>query len=329
MENLILKLEKKIYEGERVNFEEALLLSKVENIEELFRAADRIRNRFNGRKVDLCSIMNAKSGRCSEDCKYCAQSAHYHTNVEEYRLVDEKEALKLAVENEKEGVNRFSLVTSGRGLQGKDFKKAVGIYKSLKENVKIKLCASLGIIGYKELVELKKTGISMYHHNLETSRDYYKKICTTHTYDERIETINNAKKAGLKVCSGGIIGMGETMEDRIKLALELQNLEIHSIPVNLLNPIKGTPLENTPPLAQEEILKTIAIFRFINPNAYIRLAGGRNLLDGFGENCFKVGANATITGNYLTTSGNKIAEDIRMIENLGLEVGTDKYFNRA
>lgn len=324
MENLILKLEKKINEEGKVNFEEALLLSKVKDIEELFRAANRIRNKFNGRKVDLCSIMNAKSGKCSEDCKYCAQSAHYHTNVEEYSLVDEKEALKLAIENEKEGVNRFSLVTSGRGLQGEDFKKALNIYKCLRKNVKIKLCASLGIIGYEELVDLKKTGISMYHHNLESSREYYEKICTTHTYDERIETINNAKKAGLKICSGGIIGMGESMEDRIKLALELQNLEIHSIPVNLLNPIKGTPLENTPPLAHEEILKTIAIFRFINPKAYIRLAGGRNLLEGFGENCFKVGANAAITGNYLTTSGNKIAEDINMIENLGLEVGIKK-----
>jgi biotin synthase len=324
MENIILKLEKKINEGGKVNFEEALLLSKVKDIEELFRAANRIRNKFNGRKVDLCSIMNAKSGRCSEDCKYCAQSAHYHTNVEEYSLVDKKEALKLAMENEKEGVNRFSLVTSGRGLQGEDFKKALDIYKCLRKNVKINLCASLGIIGYKELVELKKTGISMYHHNLETSREYYEKICTTHTYDERIETINNAKKTGLKICSGGIIGMGETMEDRIKLALELQNLEIQSIPVNLLNPIKGTPLENIPSLAQEEILITIAIFRFINPKAYIRLAGGRNLLEGFGENCFKVGANATITGNYLTTSGNKIADDIKMIENLGLEVGIDE-----
>ncbi|MTK13216.1 MAG: biotin synthase BioB [Clostridiaceae bacterium] len=324
MENIILKLEKKINEGGKVNFEEALLLSKVKDIEELFRAANRIRNKFNGKKVDLCSIMNAKSGRCSEDCKYCAQSAHYHTNVEEYSLVDGKEALKLASENEKEGVNRFSLVTSGRGLQGEDLKKALDIYKCLRKNVNIKLCASLGIIGYEDLVELKKTGVSMYHHNLESSREYYEKICTTHTYDERIETINNAKKAGLKVCSGGIIGMGETMEDRIKLALELQNLEIQSIPVNLLNPIKGTPLENTPSLAQEEILITIAIFRFINPNAYIRLAGGRNLLDGFGENCFKVGANATITGNYLTTSGNKIAEDIKMIENLGLEVGADE-----
>ncbi|WP_373897809.1 biotin synthase BioB [Haloimpatiens sp. FM7315] len=324
MENIILKLENKINKGETINFEEALLLSNVENTEELLKAADQIRIKFNGKNVELCSIMNAKSGRCSEDCKYCAQSAHYCTNVEEYNLVDEKKALKLALENEHEGVNKFSLVTSGRGLMGDDFEKILDIYKYLKKNVKIKLCASLGIIDYSELSKLKKAGVLSYHHNLETSRDYYKKICTTHTYDERIETIINAKKAGLKICSGGIIGMGETMEDRIKLALELQNLEIESIPINVLNPIKGTPLENTPPLTQEEILKTIAIFRFINPKAYIRLAGGRNLLENFGESCFKAGVNATITGNYLTTSGNKISEDIQMIKNLGLEIKIDE-----
>lgn len=147
-----------------------------------------------------------------------------------------------------------------------------------------------------------------------------KKICTTHSYDERIETINNAKKAGLQVCSGGIIGMGEDMKDRIKLAIQLRELEVISIPINILNPVKGTPLENTKRLSQEEILKTVAIFRFINPRAYIRLAGGRNLIKDFGRECFKSGANATISGNYLTTSGNKILDDINMIKKLGFEV---------
>jgi biotin synthetase len=320
MDNLVLQLEKKINEGKLINLEEALELSKLSDLTCLFQAADRIRNKFNENKVDLCSIMNAKSGRCSEDCKYCAQSANYHTDIQEYGLVSEKEALALAKENEKCGVNRFSLVTSGRGLSGQEFEKAIKIYELLRNEVKIDLCASLGIISYSQLLQLRNIGITMYHHNLETSREYYKKICTTHTYDQRIDTINSAKKADLKVCSGGIIGMGETMEDRIKLALELQFLEIESIPVNVLNPVKGTPLQNTERLSQNEILKTIAIFRFINPKSYIRLAGGRNLIDGFGENCFKVGANATITGNYLTTSGNKIADDIEMIKNIGLDV---------
>lgn len=320
MEDIVFELEKKINAGFLINLEEALKLSKLKDLTELFRAADRLRCKFNGKKVDLCSIMNAKSGRCSENCKYCAQSVHYHTNIQEYSLVNKEKALALAKENEKFGVHRFSLVTSGRGLYGAEFEKIIKIYELLNKESKLSLCASLGIINYEQLSKLRNVGITMYHHNLETSRDYYKKICTTHTYDERIDTINNAKKAGLKVCSGGIIGMGETMEDRIKLALELQALGIKSIPINVLNPIDGTPLQNAEKLNQEEILKTIAIFRFINPKSYIRLAGGRNLIDAYGQNCFKVGANATITGNYLTTSGNKIVDDIEMIKNIGLEV---------
>lgn len=320
MLDLIWNLEDKVMKGGSINYEEAVELSKIENFHELYQAADRIRKKLCGDVVDLCSIMNAKSGKCTEDCKYCAQSAHYHTNIPEYDLVNEAEALKLAQENEDCGINRFSLVTSGRGLSGEEFDKTVKIYKRIKGNVKIDLCASFGIIDLEQLLELKEVGISMYHHNLETSRPYYGKICTTHTYDDRINTIKNAKKAGLKVCSGGIIGMGETMEDRINMALELRALEIASIPVNVLNPIPGTPLEGMVSLEQEEILKTIAIFRFINPKAQIRLAGGRNLIDEFGKFCFTAGANATISGNYLTTAGNKIVDDIKMIEALELMI---------
>lgn len=263
--------------------------------------------------------MNAKSGRCTEDCKFCAQSAHYKTNVEEYGLVSKKAALKLARENEKEGVNRFSLVTSGRGASGSDFENILDIYEDLKKEMNVDLCASLGILGYEQLLRLREKGITMYHHNLETSREYYENICTTHSFDERINTINAAKKAGMFICSGGIIGLGESMEDRINLAFELRNLGVKSIPVNVLNPIKGTPLENAQSLSQEEILKTIAIIRCINPKALIRLAGGRNRIDEFGKNCFNAGANATITGNYLTTSGNKIKDDKKMVSDLNLE----------
>jgi biotin synthase len=264
--------------------------------------------------------MNAKSGRCTEDCKFCAQSGHYKTNVEEYELVSKEDALKLARENEKEGVNRFSLVTSGRGASDSDLEKILDIYEELNREMKLDLCASLGILGYEQLLKLREKGITMYHHNLETSREYYKNICTTHSYDERIDTINAAKKAGLFVCSGGIIGLGESFEDRINLAFALKNLDVKSIPVNILNPIKGTPLESSESLSQEEILKTIAIFRLVNPKAYIRLAGGRNRIDEFGKNCFNAGANATITGNYLTTSGNKICDDKNMVSELKLEV---------
>lgn len=323
MKNMIFILEKKINEGGEITFEEALKLSKLskaEDLEELFYAADRICKSFNGKAVDLCSIMNAKSGKCSEDCKFCAQSVHYNTDVKEYDIVDKESAFSLAKENEISGINRFSLVTSGRGLKGEDFEKILKIYEHIKESLKINLCASLGILSYEQLLRLKEVGVTMYHHNLESSREYYDKICTTHSYDERINTIKDAERAGLKVCSGGIIGMGESMEDRISLAFCLKNLGVKSIPINVLNPIKGTPLEKAERLSQQDILKTIAILRFINPKAYIRLAGGRNLIDEFGKNCFKAGANATISGNYLTTSGNKIKDDISMIKALELEV---------
>lgn len=323
MKEFIKGLEEKVLGGQFISFEEAMKLSGIEekeDIAELCNSANNIRDSFCGREVDLCSIMNAKSGHCSEDCKFCAQSAHYKTNVEVYDLVSKEAALKLAKENENEGVNRFSLVTSGRGIIGSDFHKVLEIYEELNKEVKMDLCASLGILGYDELLSLRETGITMYHHNLETSRDYYERICTTHSYDERIDTINAAKKAGMAVCSGGIIGLGESLKDRVKLAFQLSDLDVKSIPINVLNPVKGTPLENQERLSQDEILKTIAIFRFVNPKAFIRLAGGRNLIDEYGKNCFNAGANATITGNYLTTSGNKICDDKKMVSELKLEV---------
>ncbi|AAO34803.1 biotin synthase [Clostridium tetani] len=323
MKNIILEIEEKIYSDEDITFNEAITLfqsSYDKNLNNLLDAANRIRNKFNGNIVDLCSIMNAKSGRCSEDCKFCAQSEHYNTNIKKYNMINMSDALNLAKENKEHGINRFSLVTSGKALTSNDFEKALEIYKEINKRVNINLCASLGILSYNQLLQLKNVGVTMYHHNLETSREYYNKICTTHSYDERIETINNAKKAGLMVCSGGIIGMGETITDRIKLAFELKSLQIQSIPINILNPVKGTPLEYTKRLEQNDILKTIAIFRFINPKASIRLAGGRNLIDNFGKGCFRAGANATISGNYLTTSGNKINDDIEMIKSLGLSL---------
>ena len=319
----IKNLEYKVLNGDIINFEEALELCnlhKVEDIEQLCVSANKIREHFCGDEVDLCSIMNAKSGRCSENCKFCAQSAHYNTNIQVYDLVSREAALALAKENEAEGVNRFSLVTSGRGMCGKDLDKVVDIYSQLLKKVNMDLCASLGILSQEELEKLRACGITMYHHNLETSREFYGEICTTHSYDERIDTIKAAKAAGMHICSGGIIGLGESFKDRISMAMELRGLEVKSIPVNILNPIAGTPLEDSKPLTQEEILKSIAIFRFINPKALIRLAGGRNLIHEYGKHCFEAGANASITGNYLTTSGNKICDDKAMLQELNLKI---------
>jgi biotin synthase len=323
MREFIKSIEEKVLGGQGISFEEAMKLADLEekeDIVELCNSANNIREFFCGKEVDLCSIMNAKSGHCSEDCKFCAQSAHYKTNAEVYGLISKEAALELAKENESERINRFSLVTSGRGIIGNEFEKVLEIYEELNKEIKMDLCASLGILGYEEFLKLKETGINMYHHNLETSREYYEKICTTHSYDERIDTINAASRAGMTICSGGIIGLGESLEDRVKLAFQVKDLGVESIPINVLNPVKGTPLENAESLSQEEILKTIAIFRFVNPKAFIRLAGGRNLIDEFGKNCFKAGANATITGNYLTTSGNKICDDKKMVSELKLEV---------
>jgi len=326
MKSFIKDLEIRILSGEYINFQEAMALTELKNneeIEQLCLSANNIRKTFCGNKVDLCSIMNAKSGRCSEDCKFCAQSVHYNTNAEIYGLVSKEAALKVAKENESEGVNRFSLVTSGRGITSSDFEKVLDIYEKLNRELKMKLCASLGILEYDKLLKLKERGITMYHHNLETSREFYKEICTTHSYEERIDTIKAAQKAGIPVCSGGIIGLGESWVDRINLAFQLKELKVMSIPVNVLNPVKGTPLEDSKNLSQEDILKTIAIFRFINPKALIRLAGGRNLIRDLGKECFNSGANATITGNYLSTSGNKICDDKKMISELKLEVRSD------
>ncbi|WP_061995399.1 biotin synthase BioB [Clostridium sp. ATCC 25772] len=323
MKKFIKNLEAKVLAMQFISIEEAMKLTYIKkncDIDQLCNSADNIREFFCGSKVDLCTIKNAKSGYCSEDCKFCAQSIHYMTNAEVYGLVSQKEVLKLANENEKEGVNKFSLITSGRGINDNDFEKILEIYKELNKKVKINLCASLGIIKYDKLCRLKEVGVTMYHHNLETSRNYYENVCTTHSYDERISTINAAKEAGMDICAGGIIGLGENLYDRVNLAFQLRDLNVKSIPINILNPVKGTPLENTVNLTQNEILKTVAIFRFINPTAFIRLAGGRNLINKSGEKCFNSGANATITGNYLTTSGNKICDDKKMITELNLEV---------
>lgn len=287
-------------------------------LEDLQTGAQMIQRHFRGRHVDLCTIINGKSGRCSENCKYCAQSARHRTGVDEYDFLPTEKILAVALANERAGVNRFSIVTSGRSLDGKNFDRAIETYKVLRGALTIELCASHGILNAEQLKRLKAAGVKRYHHNLETSRRFFPKICTTHTYDERINTIKLAQAAGLEVCSGGIIGMGETWQDRIDLALEVAALGITSIPVNILTPIKGTALENLPQLGAEEILRTIAIFRYINPTADVRFAAGRNFLPDNGATALLHGASAAITGNMLTTSNNNIKADMKLLHELGL-----------
>jgi biotin synthase len=312
------ELTAKVLNGESIGFAEAMQLMELADTQELFESANRIREHFTGNRVDLCSIMNAKSGRCSENCKFCAQSGHYRTGVVEYPLVGVAEALQTAQMNERAGVHRFSLVTSGKVLEGPEFEQVIAIYAALKEKTSLYLCASLGCISYEQALRLKEAGVEMYHHNLETSRNFYPRICDTHTYDDRIRTIHNVKRAGLEVCCGGIIGLGEPPEERFRMALAIRELGVKSIPVNILNPIPGTPLEGTQRLEPVAILKTIAIFRFLLPDSMIRYAGGRAILGELQRTGLMAGVNAALVGDFLTTVGNKISDDLKMIEEAGL-----------
>ena len=317
-----------INEKYEITRKEAISLSQIPNndmetLNILFEAANQIRETFCGKNFDLCTIINAKSGKCSENCKYCAQSVHFKTAVDVYGLISKEIALCEAKRNENEGARRFSLVTSGRGFNGneKELNKLVEIYKYIGEHTnKLKLCASHGICTKEALQKLANAGISMYHHNLETSRRFYPNVCTSHTYDDRINTIKNAKAIGLNVCSGGIFGLGETIEDRIDMALDLKALEVCSVPINILTPIPGTPFENNEAVEPSEILKTISIYRFIMPKIHLRYAGGRIKLGNYVKDGLKCGINSALTGNFLTTTGTTIEKDKNMVIELGYKI---------
>ena len=313
------RLKNIVVQGGSINRKEAVDLYG-SNLDELRLAANDLRTRFCGNSFDLCTIINGKSGSCSEDCKYCAQSVHYRTDIHEYPLMEAGTVLKEALYNEIKGVLRFSIVTSGRCLNDREVDMITEVYSTLSKNCSMSLCASHGLLTFEQLKKLKASGVSRYHNNLETSRRYFPEVCTTHSYEDKIRTIKDAFKAGLDVCSGGIMGLGESVEDRIDMAIELRNLGIRSVPINLLNPIKGTPTEGFPPITAGEAERIVATFRFILPDASIRMAGGRSLLRDNGKSLFLSGANAAITGDMLTTSGTGISDDIKMLKGLGFEV---------
>lgn len=320
----ILALADEIISGKRIKRGDDLSDFISCDLKELCEGADKIREHFIGDKVDLCSIINGRSGRCPEDCKYCAQSAHHKTECEVYDFLAEEKILDACKLNESEGVHRFSIVTAGRALTGEEFAKAISAYKRMKEECKIDLCASMGFLSRQQLHELHEAGVTSYHHNIETSRRNFPNICTTHTYDMKIETLKMVKEEGLDVCSGGIIGMGETWEDRLDMAVSLSEIPADSIPINALMPIKGTPLEGLERISEEDILRTVAFFRYINPTADIRLAAGRALLTNDGELAFKSGASATITGDMLTTVAcATIRSDKEMLKNMGRDAIPD------
>lgn len=313
------KLKNLILDGYEITREDAINLTKAD-LGKLCEAANELREHFCGNLFDICTIVNGKSGRCSEDCKYCAQSIHYKVSIDEYPLLDNKKLLDDAIYNYEKGILRYSVVTSGRKLSDKEVDEICNSYREITNKCNISLCASHGLLSFEQFKKLKDAGVSRYHNNLETSRRNFPNICTTHTYDDKVLAIKYAQRAGLEVCSGGILGLGETMEDRIDMALDIRELNIKSMPVNVLNPISGTPFENLGKLSTEEVRRSVAIFRFILPDRAIRLAGGRGLIDEKGKSVFLSGSNAAISGDMLTTSGISIGDDIKMIKEIGFEV---------
>lgn len=310
----ILNLAKEIINGYRLEHGDENEFLLTAETGELCRGADMIRRKMCGNDIEMCSIINGKSGKCSENCKFCAQSAHNFTSAEVYDFLDENKIYKECRYSESKGVSRFSVVTAGKNLNDEDFNKAVLAYRKISGG-KIEICASHGLLTEEQFQELKKAGVSRYHCNLETSRRFFPNICTSHTYDDKIKCIHLAQKCGLSICSGGIIGMGETWYDRIDMAFELAELKVDSIPLNVLIPIKGTPLGNSERLSEDDILRTAAIFRLINPTADIRFAAGRALMADLGQKAFSSGMNAMITGDMLTTTGSTIDRDSEMIRN--------------
>ncbi|WP_300285070.1 biotin synthase BioB [uncultured Alistipes sp.] len=313
-------LEQELAGGYRLDYDATLELMRTTSDDELCALAGRLRTRYRGKRFDTCSIMNARSGRCSEDCKWCAQSKYHKTAIDVYPLVDEQTARKEARYHADKGVRRFSLVTSGRTLTGGETERICSIYRRIASETDIALCASLGLLDREQLRRLRESGVRRYHCNLETAPSFFPSLCSTHTTEQKLRTIAWAREAGLEICCGGIIGLGETEEQRVEFALAVRDTGAVSIPVNVLNPIPGTPLENLPPLTDSEVLRTMAMMRIVHPEADIRLAGGRNRIKHLEARLFACGVSASIVGDLLTTAGSDIDTDRRVLKNMGFEL---------
>jgi len=327
----ISELARRVVNGGQISRDEAMWLFNVEGQADIFdvmAGANRIREHFKGNKIHLCSIVNAKAGACSENCSFCAQSAFHQTGSPKYGFVDPEPVQEAAEEAARNGITAVGLVAAWRGLkEGPMLDEVCQRIRELSDSGKTRADVSLGIIESQKVADrLKEAGVECYGHNLESSKRFFPSHCTTHTYEDRLQTISYLKKAGVKICSGGIIGMGETREDRCDLAFSLKEVGANVVPINILNPIKGTPFENVPPLAPLEILKTISCFRFILPRQEIMVAGGRtvNLRD-MQSMVFHAGASALMVGNYLTTLNQPVERDLQMIKDLGLDPDWDKH----
>ena len=311
-----------ILSGKELGFEQAgiLLNAEKEEVGLLCHAADTVRRRFCGERIDLCSLISAKSGLCPEDCKFCAQSSKYETGCEVHSLVSVDDMVRQAGYAKEKGATNFCIVISGKGPTREEFVRIKEAILRINKEVVIKVDCSLGRLEGDMLKDLKDLGVSRYNHNLETSENFYENICESHSYNDRLSMVQRIKNAGLDPCCGGIIGLGEDLEERIRLMFSLKDLGVSCVPINILNPRKGTPLENIEPLQPIEIIKTIAVFRLILPKAIIKIAGGReDALRDMQAVAFKSGANGMIIGGYLTTKGRSVEQDLQMVKDLGFE----------
>jgi biotin synthase len=320
MREEIRKIGEKVLGGGKVGMKDMLPLlgAKGPDILDLAAVANRVREEFNGNEIDLCSLLNAKSGRCSEDCTFCAQSVYYKTEAPVYPLLDMNRMVEEARGAQRKGTGRFCLITSGREPNDKEFETILKALEQIRRETTLDLDCSLGTLSEERAESLKKVGVTRYNHNLETAESHFPKICSTHSFEDRVKTIEVLKEQGFSICCGGIIGLGESPQQRLELAFYLRQLEIDCIPFNILNPRSGTPLDHSEPIPPMEIIKTISLFRFVLPRGTIKIAGGReaNLRD-LQSLALLAGANGLILGNYLTTIGRNAEDDLRMIKDLG------------
>lgn len=325
--NMLQELEERIISGGDITEAEAISLLHLKDKQALYDVAHRITRHFMGNRFDTCSIISAKSGNCPEDCKWCAQSAHYATGAERYGLISPSQCVAQAHYNHKQGVKRFSLVASGRRQTDKEITVIAAAYKAIKRSMpQLKCCASLGLLYEHQLKELFDSGVTTYHCNVEAAPSYFGELCTTHSQQDKEETLAAARRVGMRICSGGIIGMGESPEQRIELAFYVKRLGSLSIPINILQPIAGTPLGNSQKLSEEEILTSIALFRLVNPRAYLRFSGGRaQLSPEVQRRAIYCGINSAITGDLLTTIGQQAQQDMEMIAECGMENRTEDW----
>ena len=323
MRKEIRKVGEKVLEGGNIGMQDVLPLlgAKGPDILDLAAAANRVREEFNGNKVDLCSLLNVKSGRRSEDCAFCAQSGHYKTEAPVYPLLDINRIVGEAREAQKKGTGRFCLISSGRALNDKEFETILSALDRIRKETALDLDCSLGTLSADRAEALNKIGVTRYNHNLETAESHFSKICTTHSFQDRVQTVAVLKDRGFSICCGGIIGLGESPQQRLELAFSLRQLGIDCIPFNILNPRPGTPLEDSESVPPMEIIKTIALFRLILPKGTIKIAGGReaNLRD-LQSLALLAGANGLILGNYLTTLGRSAEDDLAMIRDLAFSL---------